>query len=659
LDLPFAFTRTLDSRITFTRASTATYVDSDWLIKTAATNTPRFDHNPTTGESLGLLIEESRTNKFTYSQNFSNAAWTKQSGMAVAANVSIAAPDGTYTAFTVNRSASDQYLYAVPANSAGTYTISVWARTIAGTSQIAQSCYNGTTFLGNIHTVTTTWQRFASTITYTGATCSWYPASPVAAVDSNVVIWGAQLENGAFATSYIPTSAAAVTRQADLAQIAGTNFTGFYNNTVGSVLAEAKTYNAAATSSGGSSNYLFSIDDISSDNNNFFGAFSNANGTTAFFRVASSDVAYGYRTRPTGGLTKTAIAIQNSNYNSYVDGLQSSNSATLGDPFTPTFVNIGSAYSAGVLEGFWNGHISRLRYWNTRLSNTVLQALTQPTSFQPTIAYGGTESTATVNGKLWRIHSFTTVGTNNFVVNSAGTLGTVEYLVVAGGGSGNHNSGNGGSAGGAGGYRSSVAGEPSGGGATAESRIALSAQTYPVLVAAGGTASALGTIGGNSSFGGIVTLGGGSYSSGGSGSGHVWINTSGFTGTSGQGFPGGGGSGNIADGGTGGGGGAGSAGGTPALNSQNIAGNGGSGVTSSITGTPVARAGGGGGGVLNGGSYGLGGLGGGGTGNTGSGNGGAAQANTGGGGGGSGGNGTMGGEGGSGIVIIRYPLEAL
>lgn len=62
LNLDFAKTKALDPRVTFTRASTATFFGADGLIKTAGNNVPRFDHNPTTGESLGLLVEEARTN---------------------------------------------------------------------------------------------------------------------------------------------------------------------------------------------------------------------------------------------------------------------------------------------------------------------------------------------------------------------------------------------------------------------------------------------------------------------------------------------------------------------------------------------------------------------------------------------------------------------
>ena len=58
LDLNFAATKTLDRRITFTRDGVGTYVDDMGIIKYSPNNTPRFDHDPVTGESLGLLIEE-------------------------------------------------------------------------------------------------------------------------------------------------------------------------------------------------------------------------------------------------------------------------------------------------------------------------------------------------------------------------------------------------------------------------------------------------------------------------------------------------------------------------------------------------------------------------------------------------------------------------
>ena len=74
LDLNFAATKVLDDRITFTRDSIGTYVGEDGLIKYASNNVPRFDHDPITRESLGLLIEESRTNKVSNSITMTAAA---------------------------------------------------------------------------------------------------------------------------------------------------------------------------------------------------------------------------------------------------------------------------------------------------------------------------------------------------------------------------------------------------------------------------------------------------------------------------------------------------------------------------------------------------------------------------------------------------------
>jgi hypothetical protein len=247
----------------------------------------------------------------------------------------------------------------------------------------------------------------------------------------------------------------------------------------------------------------------------------------------------------------------------------------------------------------------------------------------------------------------------------------VEYLVIAGGGAGGGYFGGGG---GAGGYRSSVIGELSGGGASAEATLSLTANTnYTVTVGAGGVTGN----GSNSTFSTITATGGGRGSQGGGGSdrgsaasggsgggGGSSTNGSnsltGAAGTANQGYAGGnspGMSGNFV---SGGGGGAGGVGISPPTTTS-PAGNGGGGVISSITGVPIGRAGGGGG--SGGGSVGTT-SNGGGTGSlhsvsTGAvlANGSSGAANTGGGGGG-GGNSAISSDaqwaGGSGIVIIRY-----
>jgi len=232
----------------------------------------------------------------------------------------------------------------------------------------------------------------------------------------------------------------------------------------------------------------------------------------------------------------------------------------------------------------------------------------------------------------------------------------VEYLVVAGGGSGGSGTAGGG---GAGGYRSSVVGELSGGGASAETVLSvIRGTTYTVTVGPGGSSSGAvtsrGTSGSNSVFSTITSTGGGAggnsagsalppLTGGSGGGGQAYASPSnGAAGTSGQGYAGNNGDGN----GGGGGGGAGAVGGFRG---------GGDGRASSITGSSVTRAGGGGGGGNL--DSGAGGSGGGGAGSAYTATNGSA--NTGGGGGGgwtyAGG---IGGAGGSGIVIVRYLTSA-
>ena len=242
---------------------------------------------------------------------------------------------------------------------------------------------------------------------------------------------------------------------------------------------------------------------------------------------------------------------------------------------------------------------------------------------------------------------------------------TADYLVVAGGGGGGGWQGGGG---GAGGYRTTVG--TSGGGGSAESAISLTAQAYTVTVGAGGAGGpyanpGTGSNGSNSVFGSITSTGGGGGGGGGAGDSNTngqnggsggggalrsSISSSGGSGTANQGYAGGGG-GNAGAGdyATGGGGGAGAVGGTVSGGSY-TGGNGGTGVSSSISGLSVTRAGGGGG--HGAGTGGTGGAGGGGNGSTGTGPCTAGTALTGGGGGG--GRDQAGANGGSGIVIIRY-----
>jgi hypothetical protein len=235
------------------------------VLQTAASGAARFDHDPVTGESKGLLIEEQRTNLFTYSEDFSNSAWQKQR-TSVDSNT-IIAPDGTLTGDKLVESTdgSSHFVGQNITGTADTYTFSIYAK--AGERDwIAVRLWDGSSYAGfayfnlangTIGTITSGtatitsigngWYRCSvSGLLTTASNCGAYPA--VAFEDNNVAytgdgysgvyIWGAQVEEGEFPTSYIPTSGSQVTRLADEASMTGTNFSDWYRQDEGTLYAD-------------------------------------------------------------------------------------------------------------------------------------------------------------------------------------------------------------------------------------------------------------------------------------------------------------------------------------------------------------------------------------------------------------------------------------
>lgn len=182
----FAATRTLNNgigpAITFSRGSVGTYFDQTGTLQTASSGVPRFDHDPVTRTSRGLLIEEARTNLVLNSATGNSQTITVTSG--------------------------------------SSYTISFY-----GTGSVTMTgAYAGT--LNGTGTFPT-----RTSLTFTAATAA-LVISTITGTVQNI-----QLELGSFPTSYIPTTTAAVTRNADLAQVTGNAFQSFYNQTAGTFVA--------------------------------------------------------------------------------------------------------------------------------------------------------------------------------------------------------------------------------------------------------------------------------------------------------------------------------------------------------------------------------------------------------------------------------------
>jgi len=392
LDLNFARTKTLDPRITFTRSSGGSYVGADGLIKYAGVNEARFDHNPVTGESLGLLIEEQRTNVVTYSEDLGNS-WIK-ANVTTAVN-STTAPDGTLTADSILTSlagVTNSYLVQVVSLGLSTYTFSFYAKGstsrssafidqfgIGGVSTRARGSINLTsgvvTYInfGSGNSISATnvgngWWRCQTTFNVTVA-----GTIEIRIGNSNIdeiYVWGAQVELGSFPTSYIPTVASTVTRAADVAQITGTNFSSWYRQDEGTVFVEN---NQSAIT--GDVSYSYYIDAGSGAANSIYSGATSSNMRGSVFsgNVVQCNSFY------SGGISagvqaKTAFGLKQNQFGLVLNGgtVVSDKSGTMPAGINRMVLGNNAAISAAI-----NGTIKRLTYWPKRLPNSQLQALTR------------------------------------------------------------------------------------------------------------------------------------------------------------------------------------------------------------------------------------------------------------------------------------------
>ena len=368
----------------------------------------RNDHNPATGLCLGALIEESRTNNVT--QSGSMNLWTGAGGSTRAVST-VDSPDGNKA--TIGTSGGSSF-GGIIARSISSFTSTI------GT-QYTASCFikkdnwryvsidfaalrpagptvpffdldtltfnaNGSTTTGLITSYPNGWYRLAVSGAATSAISTVIDiilTTSTGVTNASVgglvaYIWGAQLEAGPAATSYIPTTAAATIRSADVYGVSGTDFSRFYNQPEGTLFASGIVDTVGV-------GILFptflNLNDGTANNRIVLGSTNSGGAAVRPIIANSGSTIYNQSigTVSAGQSRKVALAYKASGFMAAANS-QLATAGTTGSP--PSGLN-----RADINSSFFVGTISAIRYYHNRLSNTQLQALTATIS-EP-IVYNG------------------------------------------------------------------------------------------------------------------------------------------------------------------------------------------------------------------------------------------------------------------------------
>lgn len=350
--------------MTVTRATTATRVNSAGLIESVASNVPRLDYS--NGTCPSILVEPQRTNICLQSNNVNDAVWGKDTSngtLTVTPNYGVS-PDGTTNATRLQMSYTSggysSVLQVVDTTSSIAYSYSVYIKSLTGTPTI---CFLNDGVTGNkLITLTNQWVRYTFNIPSSGSQT--YPrfllADGLTSSSADILVYGAQLEAGSYATSYIPTTSASVTRNADvisktgisslIGQTEGTLFVDFYHDGLAN-------YNLSSISNGLYDDAVY----FEMYLGNMYGVIWDSGSQQFLYNGGSLSV----------GRHKMAIGYKANDVVFYIDGVLKTTDTSATIPTTAR-VDVGSLANATIEKTQTN--LTAL--WKTRLTNTQLAQLT-------------------------------------------------------------------------------------------------------------------------------------------------------------------------------------------------------------------------------------------------------------------------------------------
>jgi hypothetical protein len=365
-----------------TRDSIATRVNKQGLIEVVGKDKLRIDYKDS---SNGVaLLEPARTNLATHSEEFDNAAWTKLgAGTGTAAVITAnagTAPDGNVTADRLvcdlnggTTSADQSLIYDAITGTGGTvYSIYVKSNTSSNQTFTFGNDLNG--YTNGI--ATSEWQRFDYYKSTASTRNLFIGTRGTTGSDDtlDLLIWGAQVEAGSYATSYIPTSGSTVPRAADVANGAGNS--EVFNDSEGVLFADIaypetqpSPNNRISISDGTTANRLL-IQNVNSTANRLQFYVIVGSSTQADFYTNLSDIKL---------FNRIAFKYKSNDFSVWINGFE-----VLTDTSGNTFSNGTLSelnFDGGDGNNDFYGKAKRIGYFDAVLTDAELEALTSYTSF--------------------------------------------------------------------------------------------------------------------------------------------------------------------------------------------------------------------------------------------------------------------------------------
>ena len=380
LDFNFTAVKKLDPRFTFIRPSAASYIDEYGYLKFVGENEPRFDHDPDTGECLGLMIEQAASNLFANTggtgapgeEPFAGSNLGNSPTQSIVDDITL--PTGESGSvrrvqFHASGNSGLRFGWTSGGSANNPYSASVWARAVSGTASVTIDVNDHD---NNTYALTTEWVRMKSTGT-TGQAYRFMDLMDGSA--SDIYIWGLQIEQSDHVTSYIPSYNIAGTqtagvRELDWVGITGDEHSDIWNPKEGTYVINYKP-NEPAVGDGviiGSrrgtqgSGYPWPLYRHDTANSNIFKSYDNDNSVITISTAWADQIeswALGFN-GTNGSIARNGSLVQTNNTN--MRGLINADELWLG--------------SNGVGSNQYSMYVKRLMYYAKRISDTQLVTLT-------------------------------------------------------------------------------------------------------------------------------------------------------------------------------------------------------------------------------------------------------------------------------------------